>query len=99
MGRCLLDRRGNFWGCWSSTHYAYAIGAVMLVSAILFLINRYVALGLTLLGPVLFNILVFHISMQPKTIGPGLILTLLWLLVFWRHRAAFAGIFAARLSA
>jgi uncharacterized membrane protein YphA (DoxX/SURF4 family) len=90
---------GEFLGLLASTHFAYAIGAVMLVSGILFLINRYVALGLTLLGPVLFNILVFHISMQPKTIGPGLIVTLLWLLVFWRHRAAFAGIFAARLSA
>jgi hypothetical protein len=90
---------GEFLGLLVSTHFAYAIGAVMLTSGILFLINRYVALGLTLLGPVLFNILVFHLAMQPGTIGPGVIVTLLWLLVFWQHRAAFAGIFAARLPA
>jgi hypothetical protein len=29
-------------------------------------------------------------------IGGGVVATLLWLLVFWQHRAAFAGIFAAR---
>jgi len=90
---------GEFLGLLASTHFVYAIGAVMAIAAIFFLINRYVALGLTLLGPVLFNILVFHIAMQPKTIGPGVVVTLLWLLVFWQHRAAFAGIFAARLPA
>jgi hypothetical protein len=80
-----------------SSHFVWAVGLVMFVSAVLFLINRYVALGLTLLGPVLFNILVFHIFMAPANIGLGLFATLLWLLVFWQHRAAFAGIFAARL--
>jgi putative oxidoreductase len=89
---------GEFLGLLASTHFVYAIGAVMGISGILFLINRFVALGLTLLGPVLFNILVFHIVMQPKTIGPGIVVTLLWLLVFWQHRRAFAGIFTARLS-
>jgi len=87
---------GEFLALLVSTHYAYAIGAVMGFSGILLLFNRYVALGLVLLGPVLFNILVFHIVMQPNAIGPGVVATLLWLLVFWQHRAAFAGIFAAR---
>jgi hypothetical protein len=90
---------GEFLGLLVSTHFAYAIGAVMGISAILLLFNRYVALGLVLLGPVLFNILVFHIVMQPKTIGPGIVATLLWLLIFWQHRVAFAGIFAAKLPA
>jgi hypothetical protein len=39
----------------------------MAVSAILFLLNRFVALGLTPLGPVLVNILLFHLFMLPKT--------------------------------
>ena len=88
---------GEFLGLLVSTHFAYAIGAVMGISGILFLFNRYVALGLVLLGPILFNILVFHIVMQPKTIGGGVVATLLWLLVFWQHRSAFAGIFSAKL--
>ena len=89
---------GEFLGLLVSTHFAYAVGAVMGISGILFLFNRYVALGLVLLGPVLFNILVFHIVMLPKTIGLGVFATLLWLLVFWRHRSAFAGLFQAKLA-
>ncbi len=43
---------GEFLGLLVTTHYAYVIGAVMLVSGILFLANRFVALGLVLLGPI-----------------------------------------------
>ena len=43
----------------------------MVVSGILFLVNRFVGLGLTLLGPVLFNILVYHLLMDPGGIGMG----------------------------
>ena len=65
---------------------------------ILLLVNRYVGLGLTLLGPVLFNILTFHLLMNPSGIGPGAFATLLWLLVAWEHRVVFERLFAARLE-
>ncbi len=51
------------------------------ISAILLLVNRYVGLGLTLLGPVLFNILTYHLLMNPSGIGMGAFATLLWALV------------------
>jgi hypothetical protein len=70
----------------------------MVVSAILFLVNRFVGLGLTLLGPVLFNILLFHLTMNPGGIGMGVFATLLWLLVAWEHRIVFERLFAARLE-
>jgi hypothetical protein len=60
--------------------------------------NRFVPLGLTLLGPVLANILLFHLFMLPKTIGMGIFATLLWVLVACQHKAAFAGIFKAKLE-
>jgi hypothetical protein len=69
----------------------------MAVAGLLLLFNRFVALGLAFLGPILFNILLFHITMAPASIGMGLFATLLWFLVFWQHRAAFAGLFKARL--
>jgi putative oxidoreductase len=87
---------GDFAGLLMSTHYVYVVGGVMVISAILLLAGRYVALGLTLLGPVLVNILVFHILMLPKGIGAGLVASILWLLVFWQHRASFSGLFDAR---
>ena len=80
-------------------HYFYAVGAVMGISGILFLINRFVPLALVLLGPVLFNILLFHVFMAPASIGMGIFATLLWFLVFWQHRAAFTPIFEPRYPA
>jgi putative oxidoreductase len=89
---------GEFAGLLMSTHYSYVVGALMIISAILFLVNRYVGLGLTLLGPILFNILLFHILMNPSGIGAGAFATLLWALVAWQHRRVFERLFAARLE-
>jgi putative oxidoreductase len=88
----------TFVGLLVSNHYTYVIGTLMMVSGILFLVNRFVALGLVLLGPILVNILMFHILILPDGFQAGVFFTLLWLLVFWQHRAAFAGIFQARLA-
>ena len=52
--------------------------------------------ALVLIGPVLFDILCFHIFMAPSSIGPGLLATLLWFLVFYSVRSNFAGIFAQK---
>jgi hypothetical protein len=87
---------GQFSQLLLTTHYMYAVGAVMGVSGILLLFNRYVPLGLTLLGPVLVNILLFHILMMPSTIWMGLFATVLWLLVAYRVRAEFAPLFRPR---
>jgi hypothetical protein len=89
---------GIFVNVLMAANYFYAVGAVMVISGILLLINRFVALGLTLLGAVLVNILLFHIFMAPGSIWLGVFATLLWLLVFWRHRSAFAGLFQAKLA-
>jgi putative oxidoreductase len=98
MGKMPEGLAGQFAGVLFASHYFYVVGALMVISAILFLVNRYVGLGLTLLAPVLFNILTFHILMNPAGIGPGAFATLLWLLVAWEHRVVFARLFAARLE-
>jgi uncharacterized membrane protein YphA (DoxX/SURF4 family) len=89
---------GQFTAALFAAHYFYVVGAIMVVSGILLLVNRFVGLGLTLLGPVLFNILVYHLLMNPSGIGMGALATLLWLLVGWEHRIVFARLFAARLE-
>ncbi len=81
-----------------STHYFYFVGGVMVVSGVLFLVGRFVPLALVLLGPVLVNILIFHIVMAPRGIELGLFATLLWLLVFYQVRSAFAGLFQAKVQ-
>ena len=70
---------------------------LQIAGGVLLLANRYVPLALVLLGPVIVNILMFHVLMAPAGLPPGVVVTVLWLVVFIRHRAAFAGVFAARL--
>jgi hypothetical protein len=98
MGPMPAGLAGQFTAALFAAHYFYVVGAIMAVSGILFLVNRFVGLGLTLLGPVLFNILLFHLTMNPGGIGAGAFATLLWLLVAWEHRIVFEKLFAARLE-
>ncbi len=98
MGPLPAGVAGQFTAALFAAHYFYVVGAVMAVSGVLLLVNRFVGLGLTLLGPVLFNILMYHLLMDPRGIGMGAFATLLWLLVGWEHRIVFARLFAARLE-
>ena len=70
--------------------------AIQLITAILFFANRFVPLALVLIGPVIVNILMFHLFLAPATIGPGVLVTVLWFIIFYYHRAAFEGIFQAK---
>ncbi len=76
-----------------ASHYMVPAFLLQVACGILFLINRYVPLALTLIGPVIVNILLFHILMNPSGIVPGAIATVCWLIVFYSVRPAFAGIF------
>ena len=87
---------GQFVGALAATHYIHFIFAIQLITGILFLINRYVPLALTLIAPVIVNILLFHGFMAPAGIGPGAFVTICWIILFVRHRGAFKGIFQAR---
>jgi len=98
MGKMPAGLAGQFTAALFAAHYFYVVGAIMVVSGILFLVNRFVGLGLTLLGPVLFNILLYHLLMDPGGIAMGAFATLLWLLVAWEHRIVFERLFAARLE-
>jgi putative oxidoreductase len=84
---------GQFAGILYTTHYLQIIGAIETVTGLLFLLNRYVPLALTLVGPVIVNILIFGSLMQPSGLPPGIVVTILWFILFYYHRAAFAGIF------
>ena len=83
----------QFFTVMMGSHYMVPVFLIQILCALLFLANRYIPLALTLIGPVLVNILIFHITMQPAGLGPGILVTIFWFLVFSQHRAAFAGIF------
>jgi putative oxidoreductase len=81
-----------------ASHYVIFVSGIQIVSGILFVINRYVPLALTLIGPVIVNILLFHAFMAPSMILPGILVTLFWFIVFWSVRSAFAGIFQPKVE-
>ena len=72
------------------------VAAVQVISGALLLVNRFVPLALALLAPVLYNILVFHITMQPSGLPPGLFASILWLILVWRLRDYFAPLFVQK---
>ena len=80
----------------SASHYFALIFVIQLVAGLLLLANLFLPLALVLLAPILVNILMFHMLMEPSGIGPGLLATILWIVVFLSVRSAFSGLFEAR---
>ncbi len=76
-----------------SSHYIYAIGIFQVVPGILLLVNRYVPLALALLAPVIVNICFIHIFMAPMGLPLAAVVVILWLILFYRVRGAFHGVF------
>jgi putative oxidoreductase len=89
---------GQFFGVLVASHYFVAICLVQVVSGILFLVNRYVPLALVLIAPVIVNILLYHVLMNPGGILPGALAAVFWLVVAYGVRPAFAGILQKRVQ-
>lgn len=72
--------------------YMQVVGGFQFVGGLLLLIGRFVPAGLTLLGPVLVNILMFHVLVMRGGYAIPLVFVALWLVVFAGYRNAFAGV-------
>ena len=88
----------QYMGALYVSHYLVFIFLVQVVGGALLLANRFVPLALILLGPVLVNILLFHSFMAPAGLPLALVTTVLWGLVFYAVRRAFAGVFIQRVQ-
>lgn len=82
----------QFMGAMFETHYIYVVATCEVIGGLLLLSGRYVALGLTLVGPVVVNILAFHTFMEPSGLPIALVVSTLALFLLYRYRANFAGI-------
>jgi len=80
----------------SASHYFTVVFLLQFVGGALLLANRFVPMALVLLGPVIVNILLFHILMAPEGLPPGMLALVLWLVVFYGVRSAFAAVFQAQ---
>ena len=74
----------------SEHHWMNFVGVEQLVGGLLVLVGRFVPLGLTLLAPVIVNILLYHALLWPHGAGVAvvaLLLELFLLAVYWRSFA------------
>jgi putative oxidoreductase len=85
---------GAFIGALFSSGYIYVIAALQVVGGLCLVIgSRCVPLGLTLLGPVIVNIMLFHIFLEPKGLPVGTVISILALFLLWTYRDKFPAIF------
>jgi len=68
------------------------VGALQVVGGVLLLTGRWTPLGLALVGPVIVNILCFHILMAPAGLPLAIVVSLLALFLLWRYREHFASL-------
>jgi len=59
------------------THYLYVVGALQVVGGVLLFTGRWTPLGLALVGPVIVNILCFHLLMAPAGLPMAIVVSLL----------------------
>lgn len=80
---------GQFMGAMVVTGYYSIIALLQIVGGVLLLSGRYVTFGLTLLVPVIVNILMFHLFMSHAGAGLAVIVTILALYLLWNYRRNF----------
>ena len=78
-----------FMGALFTSHELVIIMALQLVAGVLLLSNRFTALALVLLAPVIVNIVLFHVFMAPAGIPLALIAATLWVLAALGVREVF----------
>jgi putative oxidoreductase len=87
---------GEFVGALVLSHYFWVVAVLQIAGGALLLVNRFVPLALVLLGPVIVNIICYHVFLNPSGPVPAVVVTVLWLIVFYGKRQYFAGIFVQR---
>ncbi len=76
------------------SHWMALIGLFQLLGGLFVIIGRTAPIGLVLLGPVLVNIIAFHVCLQKGAgIAPGLVFSALEIFLIYAYRKYFLPIF------
>jgi putative oxidoreductase len=84
---------GVFAGVLMRSGYMYVVGALQVLGGLCLLSGRLVPLGLTLLGPVIVNIVLFHIFFDASGLPMAAVFSVLALFLLWVYRYKFPAIF------
>ena len=85
---------GAFITALMSSGYIYVIAVLQILGGLCLLLGaRFVPLGLTLLGPVIVNIVLFHVFLDTQGLPMAIVVSLLALFLLWIYRFKFPAIF------
>ena len=96
MGPLPSGLAGQFIIALAASHYFWVVAGLQVVGGVLLLVNRFVPLALVLLGPIIVNILLYHVFLNRSGAQLAILVTILWFIVFYGHRQYFSGIFVQR---
>ena len=96
MGPMPQGLAGEFINALMKSHYVLVVSAFQVAGGVLLLAGRYIPLGLVLLGPVIMNILCFHIFLEHTGLPLAIVVTILWAIVALRYRESFSGLFVQK---
>ena len=96
MGPMPTGLAGQFIGALFLSHYYWVVAALQIIGGVLMLMNRFVPLALVLLGPVIVNIICYHVFLNRSGALLAALATVLWLIGFYGKRQYFSGIFVQR---
>jgi uncharacterized membrane protein YphA (DoxX/SURF4 family) len=90
----MQGQSGAFITALASSGYIYVIAFLQVVGGLCLLLGaRFVPLGLTLLGPVIVNIVLFHVFLEPGGLAMAIVISALALFLLWIYRFKFPAIF------
>ena len=90
----LEGQAGAFIGALVNSGYIYVIAGLQVVGGLLLLIgSRFVATGLILLGPVIVNIVLYHIFLDRSGMPMAICISIFALFLLWVYRYKFPAIF------
>jgi putative oxidoreductase len=90
----MQGQAGAFITALMSSGYMYVVAMLQVLGGLCLLLGaRFVPLGLTLLGPVIVNIVLFHLFLEPTGLPISLITAALSLFLLWIYRFKFPAIF------
>ena len=89
----MQGQAGAFIEALINSGYIYVIALLQVVGGLLLLLGRFIPLGLTLLGPVIVNIMLYHIFLDPSGLPMACAISVLALFLLWVYRDRFPAIF------
>ena len=85
---------GAFVSALLSSGYMHVIAVFQVLGGLCLLLGaRFVPLGLTLLGPIIVNIVLFHVFLEPSGLPVAVVTAALSLFLLWIYRFKFPAIF------